>query len=162
MVAVAAAPSGAALLPTNEFCSGAGNMTETDITPGGPTFWQITGSGFCGRANFPVLGLETVKIAGAGVSDSQGLCSNTLLVTNLILLVKADFKPVATSPAAHTTFEIWSSPISFFPLVTPVLVSPATDPTSIGGAGLMFSHIFLQCGNGGNRPSVQFDWAQLF
>jgi hypothetical protein len=69
---------------------------------------------------------------------------------------------VAVKPAAHTTFELWFSPVTLFPLVMPFLVSPATDPGSIGGAGLMFSHIFLQCGNDGDKPSVQFDWAQLF
>ena len=162
MVGVAAAPAGAQLLPTNEFCSGAGNMTETDVNPGGPTVWQITGSGFCGRANFPVYGLETVNLTGSGTSDSQGLCSNTLLVTNFVMVVTANFAPVAAKPAAHTTVEVWSAPITLFPLAMPVLVSQASDPTTPAGVGIMLTHIFLQCGNTGDRPSVQFDWAQLF
>jgi len=161
MVGVASAPAGALLLPTNEFCSGAGNMTETGpIT--GPTTWTLSGSGFCGRVNFPVYGLETVNLTGSGTSDSQGLCSNTLLVTNFVMVVTANFAPVAAKPAAHTTVEVWSAPVTLFPLAMPVLVSQASDPTTPAGVGIMLTHIFLQCGNGGDRPSVQFDWAQLF
>jgi len=169
---VAVTPAGAALLPANEFCAGAGRLVVSDFGLPGPTTWQMRGSGFCGRANFPVRGLETVTLAGSGTSNNQGLgvigigdvalCTDTVVVTNFVMAVHADFAPVAANPAPHSTNEVWSAPITVFPVITPLLVSRSDRPTSPAGASVLISHIFLQCGNDGDQPSVQFDWAQLF
>ena len=40
-----------------------------------------------------------------------------------------------------------------------VLITGDGGPPAIG-AGLAITHIYLQCGNGGNSPSVNFAWAE--
>ena len=148
------APAATAASPP-KICTGAGRLL---VFPGSPSTWSLSGSGYCGTVTLPAVALKTVRLAGFGSSDNLGICSNTLLVTNLLIGVRAAFTDVVTGVTSFQT-EVWASPISLFPLVSPFLVYDTSG--GLGGAGLMFSHIFLNCGNGGAAPSVQFDWAQL-
>jgi hypothetical protein len=156
-VGVSAAPAQAA--PTApKVCSGAGELF-VNSNPSGGTDWSLRGSGFCGTITLPAVALKTVQLVGFGHSDTLGLCDSTLLVMNLGILVIARFTDVVTHVPTTQT-EIWYSPISVFPLVTPFIAAPLSG--GIGGAGVLFSHILLKCGNGGNSPSLQFDWLQTF
>ena len=40
-----------------------------------------------------------------------------------------------------------------------MLVAGEGGPPAIG-AGVAITHVFLQCGNGGNSPSANFVWAE--
>ena len=157
-VGVSAAPAVAA--PTApKVCSGAGELFVVANSTTGGWDWSLHGSGFCGTITLPAVALKTVQLAGVGHSDTLGLCDNSLLVTNLGILVFAKFTDVV-SHVSTTQTEIWYSPISLFPVVTPFIAAPTSG--GIGGAGVLFSHILLKCGNGGNSPSLQFDWLQTF
>ena len=112
------APATTAAAAPPKICTGAGGLF---INPGPPATWSLHGSGFCGTVTFPAVALKTVQLAGSGTSDNLGLCSNTLLVTNLLLVVGIKFTDVV-SHASTTQVEVWASPISFFPVVSPFLV----------------------------------------
>lgn len=155
LMGVSAPAATAASAP--KICTGAGKLF---VTPGTPSGWGLTGSGYCGTVTFPAVALKTVELLGVGgTSDNLGLCSNTLLVTNLKIPVSVKFTDVVHGTVTTST-ETWGSPVSLFPLAVPFLVYDATG--AIGGAGLMITHIFLKCDNNGNAPSLQFDWVQTF
>jgi hypothetical protein len=44
-------------------------------------------------------------------------------------------------------------------LATAFLITGDGGPPAIG-AGVAITHVFLQCGNGGNSPSANFAWAE--
>ena len=132
-------------------CTGGGQIFVQNTTP---AQWAVSGGGSC-----PVLTLgpvQTVTIAGSGTSDSLGLCSGQLLVTNLDIAVTVTFTNVVTGQQI-VQHQHWASPITFFPVVTPFLLS--SDSGDVGG-GLLISHIFLRCGNDGGSPSLDFGWVQ--
>jgi len=135
-------------------CVGSGTLYVTPPTAGAPATWTIKGSGSCpiqldGRPP------ETVSFAGTGTSDNLGLCSTTLLVTNLRLNVTATFQPVIGAPT--TEQQVWSSPASLFPNATPFLIS---GPPSRLGAGVLLSRLLLDCTNNGTSPAANFAWVQ--
>jgi hypothetical protein len=55
--------------------------------------------------------------------------------------------------------QVWSAAATTFPLATEFLISSSSGPP-VMGAGLAISHIYLKCGNDGNKPSAQFLWLQ--
>src|SRR5439155_23547176 len=84
-----AAGAGPAIATNIEGCSGSGSIYVP--APGHPG-WNINGSGSCPvqltpTAPFVAREPTTARFVGSGSSDSLGLCSNTLLVTNLNLNV---------------------------------------------------------------------------
>jgi hypothetical protein len=157
LMAVGAASAPAATLAG---CSGSGTLYTP--TASSPT-WQVGGSGSCPlqtSLTAPLVAHETstVRFAGSGTSDSLGLCSGTLLVSNLKLNVDVTITGTVTGTSL-TQHQIWSAPVTTFPLATEFLISSSSGPP-VMGAGLAISHIYLQCGNDGNKPSAQFLWLQ--
>jgi hypothetical protein len=152
--------AGAASATTLEGCNGSGKVFVT--APGVPS-WSLSGSGSCPvqvNLTAPIVAHEPtiVSFAGSGTSDSLGLCSGTLLVTNFKLNVDVTITG-AVSGDTITQHQVWYAPVTTFPLATEFLISSSSGPPVLG-AGIMFSHIFLQCGNSGNQPSANFAWAQ--
>ena len=98
------------------------------------------------------------RFTGSGTSDSLGLCSGTLLVTNLRLSVAVTYTGAVTG-ATMTEHQLWSAPVTTFPFATAFLITGDGGPPALG-TGVAFTHIFLQCGNGGNSPSANFVWGE--
>jgi hypothetical protein len=153
---------GAAAAPASTLagCSGSGTLYLP--TPSSPT-WGVTGGGSCPlqtNVTAPIVAHEstTVHFSGAGTSDSLGLCSGTLLVTNLKLNVDVTVTGEVTGNTV-VQHQIWSAAVTTFPLATEFLISSSSGPP-VMGAGIAISHIYLNCGNDGNKPSAQFLWLQ--
>jgi hypothetical protein len=158
VLAIGAASAPAAT--TLEGCTGSGSIF---VPAAGHPGWNISGVGSCPvqltlTAPFTAREPTTVRFTGAGTSDSLGICSGTLLVTNLKLNVDVTFTG-AVSGTSVVQHQIWSAPVTTFPLATEFLISSSSGPPLMG-AGIAFTHIFLQCGNGGNSPSANFAWLQ--
>jgi len=141
-------------------CSGSGRILVP--APGHPG-WNVDGSGSCPvqatpSAPFTAREPTTVSFGGSGTSDSLGICSGTLLVTNLKLSVNVTYTGTVTGTTL-TEHQIWSAPVTTFPFATAFLTTGDGGPPALG-AGLAITHIFLQCGNGGNSPSANFAWAE--
>jgi len=141
-------------------CNGSGTLYTP--TPSSPS-WVVSGSGSCPvqvnlAAPFAAHETTVVRFAGTGTSDSLGLCSGTLLVNNLKLNVDVTLTGTVTGSTV-VQHQVWSAPITTFPLVTEFLISSSSGPP-VMGAGIAISHIYLQCGNDGNKPSAQFLWLQ--
>jgi len=141
-------------------CNGSGTLYTP--TPSSPS-WAVSGGGSCPlQVNLaaPLAGHEatTVRFAGTGTSDSLGLCSGTLLVSNLKLNVDVTITGQVTGNTI-VQHQIWSAAVTTFPLATEFLISSSSGPP-VMGAGIAISHIYLQCGNDGNKPSAQFLWLQ--
>jgi hypothetical protein len=49
--------------------------------------------------------------------------------------------------------------VTTFPFATAFLITGDGGPPALG-AGVAFTHIFLQCGNDGNSPSANFVWGE--
>src|SRR3954470_10352106 len=141
-------------------CSGSGRVFIP--APGHPG-WNVDGAGSCPvqttpSAPFSAREPTTVRFAGSGTSDSLGICSGTLLVTNLKLGVTVTYTGAVTGTTL-TEHQLWSAPVTTFPFATAFLISGDGGPPALG-AGLAITHIFLQCGNGGNSPSANFVWGE--
>jgi hypothetical protein len=141
-------------------CSGSGRVLIP--APGHPG-WNVDGVGSCPVQATPTAPLTareptTVSFAGSGTSDSLGLCSGTLLVTNLRLSVAVTYTGAVTGTTL-TEHQLWSAPVTTFPFATAFLITSDGGPPALG-AGVAFTHIFLQCGNGGNSPSANFLWGE--
>jgi len=141
-------------------CTGSGSV----LIPGaGHPGWNVNGSGSCPvqttpTAPFTAREPTTVRFTGTGTSDSVGICSGSQLVTNLKLNVTMTY----TGSVTGTTLvehQVWSAPVTTFPLATAFLISGDGGPPTLG-AGAAITHVFLQCGNGGNSPSANFVWAE--
>jgi hypothetical protein len=147
-------------------CTGSGRVLVDRVSSTTTqTAWRVDGSGSCPiQVSLPSLfnpvEPTTVAFAGAGTSDTLGLCDRTLLVRNLSLLVTVTFTGVSSGKVVTET-EHWSAPVTTFPFVTPFLISGVDGNPPTLGAGLAFSRIFLGCGNDGLQPSANFAWAQL-
>jgi hypothetical protein len=157
LLATAGATAGAAQL---NGCSGSGTVLVP--APGHPG-WNVSGSGSCPvqttpTAPFTAREPTTVRFVGSGTSDSLGLCSGTLLVTNLKLNVDVTVTGEVTGNTV-VQHQIWSAAVTTFPLATEFLISSSSGPP-VMGAGIAISHIYLNCGNNGNKPSAQFLWLQ--
>ena len=141
-------------------CTGSGRVY---IPAPGPPDWNIDGAGSCPAQTTPTAPFTareptTVRFTGAGTSDSLGICSSSLLVTNLKLNVTMTYTGAVTGTTL-VEHQIWSAPVTTFPLATVFLITGDAGPPAIG-AGLAITHIFLQCGNGGNSPSANFTWSE--
>jgi hypothetical protein len=139
-------------------CNGTGKLVATN---GHPATWQLTGSGSCLQPQIPYSTGEPrqVTLTGTGTSTSLGLCTKGhLLVENLRIDVDATY----TGPASgqtETRHEVWSAPLTLFPIATPTLIAHG------GGLGLGVSvalhHVSLSCANNGKNPVAVFAWATL-
>ena len=141
-------------------CTGSGRVL---IPAPGHAGWNVDGSGSCPAQTTPTAPFTareptTVRFSGSGTSDSLGICSGSLLVTNLKLSVTMTYTG-AVSVTTLVEHQIWSAPVTTFPLATAFLITGDGGPPAIG-AGLAITHIYLQCGNGGNSPSANFAWAE--
>jgi hypothetical protein len=158
--ALLAAGAPAAPASTLAGCSGSGTLY---LPSTGDPSWTVSGGGSCPlqtSLTAPLVAHETstVQFAGSGTSDTLGLCSGTLLVTNLKLNVDVTITGTVTRTSL-TQHQVWSAALTTFPLATEFLISSSSGPP-VMGAGIAISHIYLQCGNSGNRPSAQFLWLQ--
>lgn len=158
-VVMAFGPAGAQA-STLAGCSGSGTIY---LPTAGVPSWRVSGAGSCPvqvNLTAPFVAHEStiVHFAGSGTSDTLGICSGSLLVNNLRLAV--DMTVTGTvSGTSVTQHQIWSAPVTTFPLATEFLISSSAGPPVLG-AGIAISHIYLQCGNSGNKPSAQFLWLQ--
>ena len=156
-LALVPAPSSLAAGLNIHACDGSGSL---NVGSTAPYTWQIQGTGTCYAPGvLPARPPLAVTFTGSGTSSSLGLCSSTLLVTNLVLNVTVTFTNTATGEQTVVQ-EVWYAPITTFPLATPFIVS--TTPSGFAGLGVTFTRIFLSCGNSGNEPSATFLWAQDF
>jgi hypothetical protein len=141
-------------------CTGSGRVL---IPEAGHPGWNVDGSGSCPAQTTPTAPFTareptTVRFTGAGTSDSVGICSGSLLVTNLQLSVTMTYTGSVTGTTV-VEHQIWSAPVTTFPLATAFVITGDGGPPAIG-AGVAITHVFLQCGNGGNSPSANFAWAE--
>lgn len=132
-------------------CNGAGQIYFAQ-NPDGSADLTAAGGGACTL----VVGsrLKIVNLVGTGHADSIGLCSGSPVVRNLVM----DVTVTATDPFTNTSeveHYTWSAPVSTFPLATPVIITGDNI-----GASLTLSHIFLNCGQDGRRPTANFNWLQ--
>jgi hypothetical protein len=135
-------------------CDGAGRLTAQNGTP---ATWQVSGQGRCIEAGFGSQP-RRLSFTGSGTSDSLGLCTpGRLVVTNLRLNVTVSTTRAGTG-TPQVGQEVWSAPVTVFPLATPFLVESAGGPR---GVGVTLHRIFLRCGDGGRSPSAVFEWARL-
>jgi hypothetical protein len=161
MVGVVGAGSAQAL--TVKPCTGSGALYAVPSgNPVHPYAWFINGAGSC-PAQLQLLLTpkepQQVKFAGAGTSDSLGLCDRSLIVRNLALTVKVAYTNTVTG-ASTTETQFWHSPISEYPLASPFFLSKVPGPGLLG-AGIAVHHILLNCGNGGTQPAATFLWAEV-
>jgi len=159
-LALLAAGGTAAQAANLDGCNGSGRVFVP--APGHPG-WNVNGVGSCPVQVTPTAPLTareptSVQFAGSGTSDSLGLCSGTLLVTNLRLSVSVTYTGAVTGTTL-TEHQIWSAPVTTFPFATVFTITGDGGPPALG-AGVAFTHIFLQCGNGGNSPSANFLWGE--
>jgi hypothetical protein len=157
--ALLATGAGAAQAANLDGCTGSGSIL---VPAPGHAGWNVGGAGSCPVQATPTAPLTareptSVRFTGAGSSDSLGLCSGTLLVTNLRLDVAVTYTGAVTGTTL-VEHQVWGAPATTFPLATAFLITG--DGSAVLGAGVAFTHIFLQCGNDGNQPSANFTWAQ--
>ena len=141
-------------------CDGSGRVFVP--APGHPG-WNVDGAGSCPIQETPTSPLTsreptTVRFAGSGTSDSLGICSGTLVVTNFKLSVDVTYTGVVSGTSV-TEQQLWSAPVTTFPFATVFTITGDGGPPALG-AGVAFTHIFLQCGNDGNSPSANFIWGE--
>jgi hypothetical protein len=145
-------------------CTGSGRVfVDAAGTGSTQTNWRVDGGGSCPVQTTPTAPFQareptTVSFSGAGTSDTLGLCDNSLLVRNFNLAVNVAYRGVVSGTTV-VEHQRWTAPVTTFPLATAFLISGDGGPPALG-AGLAITHIFLQCGNGGNKPSVNFTWAE--
>jgi len=135
-------------------CNGAGRLEATP-QPDGTAVWTVSGGGRCLEPLTPNSQPRILTFAGTGTSTGLGLCSpGGLLVTNLQIVV--DVHMFKTGDLGFDSEqEVWSAPVTLFPLATPFLVN------GLAGAGLSTHRIFLNCGNENPKPAATFDFVRL-
>jgi hypothetical protein len=147
---------------TVKACDGSGTIYVNDApAPSTQTNWTLEGSGSCPaqlRLLLEPLEAQQITFSGSGTSDSLGLCDGSVLVTNLSLNVTVTYRDVVTG-ATRTEQQVWSAPITLFPLATPFLISENGEP--LVGVGASITRIFLGCDNSGTRPSADFVWTEI-
>jgi len=142
-----AAPAGArAGLPL--LCQTSGIVTQT----GGPGVWTWNFTIAFGQCFGDLGGPYAMTGSGSGTSTGLGLCDG-LLVQNLNIDMTLHLFSTLGPPFDKTLNEVWSAPVSTYPVVTPFLVNNASDG-SFAGAGAIFSHIGLQCPPAGTPGAV--------
>jgi len=132
-------------------CQTAGVITQT----GGPGTWNWNISIAFGQCFGDLGGPYVVQGAGSGTSKGLGLCDG-LLVQCLKLAVHLHLVS-ALGPARDKFLdEIWSAPLTTYPLATPFLVSNASGGGPIG-AGVILSHVFFKCPPDGSPGAVTIE-----
>jgi hypothetical protein len=148
-----AAPAHAAKPPGMITCLATPRLTHVNNGDGTWT-WGVKGSGACVAGG----GTLTVKVMGEGLSNGLGLCDG-LLVQNLDILLTVDIERVF-SGHQFTATNHWVATLSTFPLATPFVVRDGTGASTVG-AGVIFSHIFLNCPDDNTaRQSSTVTWVQ--
>jgi len=165
--AVAGADDGVPFTP--KICTGGGAVY---VTQGGPKlwFWSLHANGSCQEREpidqsnpslgVPILPLESISLDGSGTSNTLGICDSdpkSALVNKLNLNVDVNFTDFSTGTTV-TQHENWSAPVTTFPVMTLFVTSTSGTPT---GAGVVVTHMFGGCGNGGNGPSALFSFAEV-
>ncbi len=149
MLVPAMAGSAGAVSPLPIVCTAAGTVT---VVQGSLDTWSVQGRGSC---QGDLSGTYFLDFAGAGTSDTVGICDNTLLVQNLNINVLGTLTNAQTGVPTFINHD-WFAPATTYPLATPFLVRQ--NGGNVLGAGNFFNHIFLNC----NGPTVaQFSFAYL-
>ena len=131
-------------------CQTSGVVTQT----GGPGTWTWTVQLAFGQCFGDLRGPYILQGSGAGTSNGLGLCDG-LLVQNLNIAMHLHLVSALGPPFDKSFDEVWSAPISTFPLATPFLVS---DPGGgLAGVGVIFSHVFGQCPPKGSPGAVTIE-----
>lgn len=147
----AMAGSAGAVSPLPIACTAAGTVTFTNASP---DRWLIFGQGSC---QGDLEGTYTLTLVGVGTSDTLGFCDSGLIVQNLNILTRVSLRNLANSANNKTLTQLWTAPVTTYPVVTPFLIIDIASGTP-NGAGAFFNHIFLQC----TGPTVaQFTFAFL-
>jgi hypothetical protein len=138
-------------------CNGSGKIIVNPATGGGFA-WTLNAAGSCPALVDFTLGqgfeTQTVSLVGSGTSSTLGFCDKSLLVQNLVLNVTVTFTGTITGKTL-VQHQVWSLPLTLYPLVTPVLISG-----DAAGASVLASHVFLDCSNTGIKPALNVAWAQ--
>jgi hypothetical protein len=138
-----------AVNPTPLACLMLGGRIDTAGGAGGVT-WNVQGRGSCtGDFNPPYI----VTATGTGTSSGAGLCTGSLITTDLVLNMTITLQNSVTGGVV-TQHQRWTVPLTLGVLAHPFLIGGDTI-----GAGSAFSRIFLQCPPGGD-PAATFDWLQ--
>jgi hypothetical protein len=147
----AMAGSAGAVSPLPIACTAAGTVTFTN---GDPDRWLLVGQGSC---QGDLEGTYVMSLIGVGTSDTLGLCDEGLIVQNLNILTRVSLRNLANSANNKTLLQLWTAPVTTYPVVTPFLIVDLASGTP-NGAGAFFNHIFLMC----TGPTVaQFSFAFL-
>jgi hypothetical protein len=151
LVAGVAAPASArAGLPL--VCQTSGIVTQTDNGDGTWNWDFVIAFGQC-FGDFG--GPYAMTGAGSGTSTGLGLCDG-LLVQNLQILMNLHLVSALGSARDKFLTEVWSAPISTYPVATPFLVSSVPDGGLVG-AGAILSHIGLKCPPAGTPGAVTIE-----
>jgi hypothetical protein len=135
LVAAVAAPASAG---PRVRCVMNGNVVIVE-NAGGGWDWSVGGTGAClDFLNGPYTGVLT----GTGHSDTLGLCDG-LLVTALRINVSLTLTNLRNS-ATTVTNEVWTAPITTFPIATPFFVRGGES-----GVGTILTRLLLNCPPGG-------------
>jgi len=128
-------------------CQTSGVITQT----GGPGTWTWNIQLAFGQCFGDGLGPYVVQGTGTGTSTGLGFCDG-LLVRNLAIAVHLDLFS-ALGPAFHKSFdEIWTAPLTTYPLATPFLVTNTSG--ALQGVGAILTHIHFQCPPNGTPGAV--------
>jgi hypothetical protein len=135
-------------------CVATGNVSFSFDSTTGVNTYGFTGNGSCAG---DTQGTYQVSISGTGTSSGAGLCGGSLplLITKLHLTVQVTLTNVFTG-VSRTEQQVWSSPISTFPITTPFLVKTARGGI---GAGDFLNRIHGQCVVPPGSPVAIYAWA---
>ena len=139
-LAVAAAPSSAAGLPTT--CDLVGGLSFEDGADGAELAIDVAGS-----CRTPLDGSTVARIQGSGAADSLGLCDASGLMQNASIPVTMTEHNFLTGAKKVTPLTL-SAAATTFPVATALQITDA-DGATVGGA-LLSTRIFVQCDAAGN------------
>jgi hypothetical protein len=131
-------------------CQTSGIITQT----GGPGTWNWNIALAFGQCFGDLGGPYVLQGSGSGTSTGLGLCDG-LLVQNLSLAVHLHMVSALGPPFDKTFDEVWSAPITTYPLVTPFLVNDASG--GLAGGGVILSHVGLKCPPAGTPGAVTIE-----
>jgi hypothetical protein len=131
-------------------CQTSGIVTQT----GGPGTWNWNIQIAFGQCFGDQGGPYAMQGSGSGTSTGLGLCDG-LLVRSLRLAVHLNLIS-ALGPAFDKSFdEVWSAPLTTYPLATPFLVSAPSG--GLVGLGVILSHVHFACPPKGTPGAVTIE-----
>jgi len=149
LVAGMAAPAGArAGLPL--VCQTSGLLNITDAG-GGVWNWDFVVA--FGQCLGDLGGPYAMTGSGSGTSTGLGLCDG-LLVTDLAINMHLHLVSALGGTFDKFLDEVWTAPITTYPLVTPFLAFDAAPGGSLVGLGAIFNHVGLKCPPAGTPGAV--------